>query len=120
MKLKTYSGEQLTVKGVIKVEVKYADQQAQLRLVVVARGNGLSLLVRGWLMKILMDWTHDCVLTMYVILSPCRVYQMSNPQFFTRVENTKGYLSDNFLGPYSRASVLQVLNSALFGTKREN
>ena len=46
VKLKTYSGEQLTIKGVIEVEVKYANQQAQLQLV-VARGNGSSLFGRA-------------------------------------------------------------------------
>ena len=54
VKLKTYSGEQLTVKGMIEVEVQYADQQAQLQLV-VARGNGPSLFGRDWLRKIHLD-----------------------------------------------------------------
>ena len=59
VKLKTYSGEQLTVKGMIEVEVQYADQQAQLQLV-VAQGNGPSLF--GWvqLRKIRLDWTQLC------------------------------------------------------------
>lgn len=34
VKLKTYSGEQLSVKRVIKVEVQYKDQCEQLQLVV--------------------------------------------------------------------------------------
>ena len=59
VKLKTYSGEQLIVKGVIEVEVQYVDQQAQLQLV-VARGNGPSLFGRDWLMKIRLDWIQLC------------------------------------------------------------
>ena len=59
VKLKTYSGEQLSVKGVIKVEVQYKDQCEQLQLV-VARGNGPSLFGRDWLMTLRLDWTQLC------------------------------------------------------------
>ena len=60
VKLKTYSGEQLTVKGMIDVEVQYKDQCEQLQLV-VARGNGPSLFGRHWLIKLCLDWTQLCV-----------------------------------------------------------
>ena len=72
VKLKTYSGEQLTVKGMIEVEVQYADQQAQLQLV-VARGNGPSLFGRDWLRKIHLDWTQLRANHVCYSLS-CRVY----------------------------------------------
>ena len=58
-KLKTYIGEQLTVKGVIDVKVQYKDQREQLQLV-VARGNGPSLFGRDWLIKLQLDWTQLC------------------------------------------------------------
>ena len=57
--VKTYSDEQLSVKGVIKVEVQYNDRCEQLQLV-VARGNGPSLFGRDWLMKLCLDWIQLC------------------------------------------------------------
>ena len=59
VKLKTYSGEQLSVKGVIKVEVQHKDQCKQL-LLLVAWENGPSLLGSDWLMKLCLDWTQLC------------------------------------------------------------
>ena len=57
VKLRTYSGEQIGVKGSTIVTVKYKDQTEQLPLV-VANGSGPSLLGRHWLMKICLDWTN--------------------------------------------------------------
>ena len=57
VKLCTYSGEQLTVKGVISVEVQYNGQSGLLSLI-VASGRGPSPLGRDWLTKIRLDWTH--------------------------------------------------------------
>ena len=54
--LRTYSGEQLTIKVTLKVDVQYKDQNAQLQLV-VATGKGPSLLGRVWLTRIFLDWT---------------------------------------------------------------
>ena len=59
LKLKTYSGEQLSVKGVIEVKVQYKNQSEQLQLV-VACGNGPSLFGRDWLMKLRLDWAQLC------------------------------------------------------------
>ena len=59
VKLKTYSGEQVAVKGVMDVTVQYNEQTEQLQLV-VARGNGPSLLGRDWLMTLKLDWTQLC------------------------------------------------------------
>ena len=71
--LRTYSGEQLTIKGTIEVDVQYKDQEAHLQLV-VATGQGPSLLGKDWLLKIRLGWTGlNCVLIMHVILSPCRI-----------------------------------------------
>ena len=57
--LRTYSGEQLSVKGSMAVDVQYKDQKAHLQLV-VATGQGPSLLGRDWLSKIRLDWTELC------------------------------------------------------------
>ena len=46
--LKTYTGGMIKVKGVIKVNVTYMDQQSSLNLIVTF-GEGPSLLGRGWL-----------------------------------------------------------------------
>ena len=62
----------MAVKGVIDVTVQYNKQTEQLQLV-VACGNGPSLLGRDWLKTFKLDWTQLCVLTIYVLLSPCRV-----------------------------------------------
>ena len=59
VKLKTYSGEQVAVKGVMDVTVQYNEQTEQLQLV-VARGNGSSSLGRDWLMTLKLDWTQLC------------------------------------------------------------
>ena len=57
--LRTYSGEQLAIKGTLKVDVQYKDQNAQLQLV-VATGKGPSLMGRDWLTRIRLDWTELC------------------------------------------------------------
>ena len=53
--LKTYTGEKLSIKGVINVTVKYEDQCHSLQLTVV-KGSGPSLLGRDWLLKIKLNW----------------------------------------------------------------
>ena len=55
----TYSGEQLAIKGTLKVDVQYKDQNAQLQLI-VATGKGPSLFGRDWLTRIHLDWTELC------------------------------------------------------------
>jgi len=55
VKLRTYSGEQIGVKGSTTVTVKYKEQTEQLPLV-VTNGSGPSLLGRDWLTKIYLDW----------------------------------------------------------------
>ena len=57
--LRTYSGEQLSIKGTLAVDVQYKDQKASLQLVVVT-GRGPSLLGRDWLSKIRLGWTELC------------------------------------------------------------
>ena len=57
VKLRTYSGEQIGVKGSTTVTVKYKEQTEQLPLV-VANGSGPCLLGRDWLMTIRLDWTN--------------------------------------------------------------
>lgn len=53
--LKTYSGEQLQVKGEVDVQVRYERQTQVLSLAIVA-GSGPSLLGRDWLQNIQLDW----------------------------------------------------------------
>ena len=57
--LRTYSGEQLSIKRTLAVDVQYKDQKARLQLV-VATGRGPSLLGRDWLSKIRLNWTELC------------------------------------------------------------
>ena len=53
--LKTYTGEQIPVKGVLKVDVEYGQQRcAQLNLLVV-QGSGPCLLGRDWLAVLRLD-----------------------------------------------------------------
>ena len=54
-KLRTYSGQELTVLGTISVTVEYEGQQAVQSLLVV-KGAGPSLLGRDWLEAIKLDW----------------------------------------------------------------
>ncbi|XP_064402603.1 uncharacterized protein K02A2.6-like [Halichondria panicea] len=55
IRLKTYTGEHIVVKGIIRVHVLYQAQQAELDLLVVA-GKGPSLLGRDWLENLRLDW----------------------------------------------------------------
>ena len=55
--LKTYTGEQIKVKGAISVNVRYKGQNHQLSLVVV-NGSGPSLLGRDWFRVIRLDWSY--------------------------------------------------------------
>ena len=54
-KLRTYSGEPLTVLGQQEVKVQHGEQTAQLSLLVV-QGEGPSLLGRNWLRVFRLDW----------------------------------------------------------------
>ena len=54
-KLRTYSGEPLTVLGQREVKVQHGEQTAQLSLLVV-QGEGPSLLGRNWLRVFRLDW----------------------------------------------------------------
>ena len=55
VKLRTYSGEPITVLGSVMVNVQYIQQQVQLTLLVV-QGQGPSLLGRSWLQCLRLDW----------------------------------------------------------------
>ena len=55
MMLRTYTGENMDVRGEIEFDVWYGDQRKSLPLVIVA-GNGLTLLGRNWLHHIRLDW----------------------------------------------------------------
>ena len=53
--LRTYSGEPLSVLGVMNVEVQYKQQRESLKLTIVS-GKGPSLLGRDWLQHLKLDW----------------------------------------------------------------
>ena len=54
-RLRTYTGEEIVVKGAIDVKVKYREQEADLTLTIVER-NGPTLMGRDWLRYIKLDW----------------------------------------------------------------
>lgn len=54
-KLRTYTGEEIVVKGAIDVNVKYGDQTTELKLIIVNR-NGPTHLGRDWLQHLKLDW----------------------------------------------------------------
>ena len=53
--LRTYTGEQIEVKGCISVDVVYGNQSKRLDLLVAA-GEGPSLLGRDWLQHLKLNW----------------------------------------------------------------
>ena len=56
IRLRTYTGEGLNVKGSIEVKVEHNGQKENLHLLVV-QGNGPSLMGRDWLLRIKLDWS---------------------------------------------------------------
>ncbi len=59
VKLKTYSGENLIVHGMLKVKVQNETQQSELTLIVVD-GNGPGLFGRDWLDQLKLNWKSIC------------------------------------------------------------
>ena len=59
VKLETYTGQQIRVKGSKMVQVQYGDQSKKLSLVVVS-GSGPTQLGRDWLKEIRLDWRVIC------------------------------------------------------------
>ena len=55
IKIRTYTGELLKVKGCVDVDISYGDQKAHVQLFVVA-GDGPNLLGRDWLRQIRLNW----------------------------------------------------------------
>ena len=54
--LKTYTGEQMQVRGQMTVEVQYQDQLSKSLTLLVVAGNSPSLLGRNWLAHFHLDW----------------------------------------------------------------
>ena len=54
-RLRTYTGEEVPVKGEIEVDLCHRDQQKRLTLI-VTEGNGPSLLGRNWLTELRLNW----------------------------------------------------------------
>ena len=59
IKLRTYTGEKVTIRGCLRVPVKYQSQLEDLHLLIVA-DSGTSLLGRDWLQKLRLDWASFC------------------------------------------------------------
>ena len=62
VRLKTYTGEHVLSRGLIKVEVRKGTESARLPLLVV-NGTGPPLFGRNWLAKIPIDWSYIKSLT---------------------------------------------------------
>ena len=62
VRLKTYTGEHVLPRGLIKVEVRKGTESARLPLLVV-NGTGPPLFGRNWLAKIPIDWSYIKSLT---------------------------------------------------------
>ena len=54
--LKTYTGEQIPVKGTLKVDVEYEQQRCSQLSLLVVHGSGPCLLGRDWLSVLRLDW----------------------------------------------------------------
>ena len=54
--LKTYTGEQIPVKGVLSVTVKYGQQSHRNLKLLVIQGSGPCLMGRDWLKVVRLDW----------------------------------------------------------------
>ena len=59
IQLHSYSGESISVKGQVEVEVRYGEQTA----LVVVNGEGPSLFGRDWMTEIKLDWKKICTVT---------------------------------------------------------
>ncbi|XP_061735502.1 uncharacterized protein K02A2.6-like [Nerophis ophidion] len=57
LKLKSYSGQRIAVRGYIMLPVQYEDQQVTLPLVIV-QGSRPALIGRNWLKKLRLNWKH--------------------------------------------------------------
>ena len=55
MRLRTFTGKEVTVVGALMVEVEHGQEKKQLPLI-VAKGQTPSLLGRNWLAKLKLDW----------------------------------------------------------------
>ena len=95
---RTYSGEQLSIKGTLNVNVQYKDQRARLQLV-VATGRGPSLLGRDWLSKIYLDWTELCNNHACYSLSLQDILDGNSSVFSPELGNLKGTTATIQLDP---------------------
>ena len=55
VKLRTYTGQEIPVKGLLQVEVQHGSERKELPLIVTG-GQGPSLLGRNWLGELKLDW----------------------------------------------------------------
>ena len=79
-RLKTYTGEALSVKGALDVLVVHRGTSKQLSLVVVA-GAGPSLMGRDWLRHITLDWT-QLNLVRSSVPDPCQAILLQHSKVF--------------------------------------
>lgn len=64
VRLKTYSGDEVTVCGELSVTVEYEEQEVTLPLLVV-KGGGQSLMGRDWLSSLKLNWQQIFNITDY-------------------------------------------------------
>ena len=103
--LRTSSGEHLSIKGSLTVDVQYKDQKAKLQLV-VATGQGPSLLGRGWLSKIRLDWTE--LFNNHACYSLCEqdILDVNSSMFSPDLGTLKGCHCNNSIGSLSPSPFL--------------
>ena len=70
--LQTYTGENITLAGVLKANVEYKGQQQLLLDQYVVKGNGPVLMGRDWLYKIRLDWCAIKSLNVFTSYTTCQ------------------------------------------------
>ena len=98
VRLKTYTGETLQVKGKINVHVQYEGQEEALSLLIVA-GAGPSLLGRDWLHKIKLNWSTLNHMPMEGNLSLDKIISKHAPVFKEELGLVKGVTAKLHVDP---------------------
>lgn len=95
VKLHTYTGEPLNVLGSVEMDVHYQDQLVRLPLQVV-QGNGPSLIGRGWLQHIRLDWRKICTLSSSLLEN---VLQQHSTVFREGLGTLEGFKAKIYVDP---------------------
>ena len=75
--LKTYTGEQIPVKGVLSVTVRYGQQSYSNLKLLIVQGSGPSLMGRDWLKVVRLDWRNIAKVTSSVPTSADLTHQIA-------------------------------------------